>query len=210
MRPVMRQGHTEPRISIQDAIAQPHAFAVGAIEGLAGEIAIIDGDVWVARPEGGQLQVTGPKAVSGDQATLLTLAYVDQWQSFPIDTAVQGDDLESLIMHTADANGIDTTKPFPFVIKGKLTDIDLHVINGYCPIATDPSTVDAQPWKLANTKQTEAVIVGFFAQNAAGVLTHHGTAIHAHAIITSKGETITGHIDRVVVEPGMTLRLPSQ
>ena len=147
MRDVMREGHTESRIRLADAVAQPHAVAVGALEGLAGEITIVDGDVWVSRAADAGLRVTGPDPIDGDQATLLTLAHVAKWQSVTIETAVEGYELESLIEQMARARGIDTARPFPFVIEGELASVDLHVINGYCPIATDPATVDAEPWR---------------------------------------------------------------
>lgn len=209
MREVMRQGQTEPRISLADAVAEPHAVAVGALEGLAGEVTIIDGEVWVSRMHGGELRVTGPEPIAGDRATLLTLAHVGAWEYVPIESAVEGIDLEALIEQAARARGVDTSRPFPFLIEGMLTSLDLHVINGYCPIATDPATVDAQPWRWSNSRRADVRIVGFYAPNAAGVMTHHGSSVHAHAILLVDGKTVTGHIDRVVVEPGMTVRVPT-
>ena len=209
MRAVMREGLTEARISMTGAAGEPHAYAVGALEGLDGEITIVDGEVWIARPEGEGLVVTGPGAVDGDQATLLTLAHVAEWRSVPIETSVEGSALESLIEEAARARGIDTSMPFPFVIEGELPGVDLHVTNGYCPIATDPSTVDAQPWSWTSPGPIEAVIVGFYAPDAGGVMTHHGTSIHAHAVLQIDGKTVTGHMNQVSVVPGMTLRVPA-
>jgi acetolactate decarboxylase len=208
MRPVMRGGETQGRVSLIDATAAGHAIGVGAMEGLKGEITIVDGNVWVSRPDGNGLKMTGPRAFRGDQATLLTLAHVDAWASRPVTSQLQGAALEAMIEQVARDEGVDTTKPFPFVIEGHLNDLDLHVINGYCPIATDPSTVDAQPWHWSCPSSRSVIIVGFYATNAAGVMTHHGSSIHAHAITTLNGETITGHIDAVTVEPGMTIAVP--
>lgn len=208
MRAVMREGHTEARISLADAVARPHAIAVGALEGLGGEVTIVDGDVWVARVGEAGIQMTGPNPVDGDQASLLTLAHVDQWRTCTIETATQGSDLEALIKRMALENGIDATMPFPFVIEGRSADMNIHVINGYCPVATDPATVDAQPWRWASSQPVDVVIVGFFAPNAAGVMTHHGTAVHAHAVLSTGGKTITGHVDQVSVTRGMILRVP--
>lgn len=210
MRDVMREGHTEPRISLEDVVAQPHAFAVGALAGLAGEITIVDGDVWVSRVADGGLYVTGPEATDGDQATLLTLSYAGKWRDITIEKAVEGPALEAFIEQTARMHGTDTAKPFPFVIEGRLANLDLHVINGYCPIATDPATVDAQPWRWSNSRPTDVTIVGFYAPDAAGVMTHHGTSIHAHAILSVDDEILTGHVDRLALEPGMTLRISTE
>lgn len=208
MREVMRDGHTEARVRPADAVARPHAVGVGALEGLAGEVTIVDGDVWVARVEDGDVRVTGPAPADGDRATLLTLAHVARWQSVTIDRDAEGGDVEAIIERAAGERGIDTSDPFPFIIEGAAEGVDLHVINGYCPIATDPATIDAEPWRLSISTPTDMLVVGFFAPDAAGVMTHHGTSIHAHAVLSLDGETITGHVDRVDVAPGMTLRLP--
>lgn len=138
MRDVMREGHTESRIGLTDAVAQPHAVAVGALEGLAGEITIVDGDVWVSRPTDRGLKVTGPEPIAEDQATLLTLAHVATWQTVTIETAAEGRELELLIEQTAQARGINTTKPFPFVIKGKLTMWTCTSSTGIAPSRQTP------------------------------------------------------------------------
>ncbi|HEB60574.1 MAG TPA: hypothetical protein ENJ06_02000 [Phycisphaeraceae bacterium] len=208
MREVLRDGHTEARISMTDAVAEPHAYAVGALEGLTGEIMIVDGNVWVARNDGDNLQVTGPTPDANDKATLLALTHVTNWKSETIKPSTEGQELESLIEHMAREQGLDTSQPVPFLLEGKTGSINLHVINGYCPIRIDPATMDVKPWRLSVTNKTDVVIFGYYAPNSAGVLTHHGTSIHAHALIRKKGRTLTGHVDQVTVEPGMILKIP--
>ncbi len=208
MREVMRDGHTEARVCLSKAVARPHAYAVGALEGLAGEITIVDGDVWVARVVDGDVKMSGPLPASQDQATLLTLTHVDKWESIPVTMEVEGDALESYIEQTARALGIDTSQPFPFVIEGDAIRADLHVINGYCPIATDPATMEAQPWEWSSPKAGPAVLVGFYAAESGGVMTHHGTSVHMHGVINIDGRTVAGHTDSAMVMPSAVLRLP--
>jgi acetolactate decarboxylase len=208
MRSVMREGRTELRIALADAVAAPHAIAVGAIEGLAGEVTIVDGEVWVSRVEDGSLRPSGPVPGPGDRATLLTLAHVGAWRAVPIQSSATEGEFEAFVEHAARSRGVDTTRPFPFLIEGTLTDIEMHVINGVCPHATDPETVDAQPWRWSGSQATDVLIVGFYAPNAVGVMTHHGSLIHAHVVLSLDGSTVTGHVDRVVVAPGMSLRIP--
>lgn len=209
MRQVMREGQTEPRIRLTDAVAVPHAYGVGALEGLTGEVTIVDGSVWVARVAHGGVDVSGPAPLAHDQATLLTLAHVARWEPLPVTTAVEGAALESYIEEAARAMGIDTSRPFPFVIEGEAIRVDLHVINGYCPSAVDPATIDAQPWVWSSPAPGRAVIVGFYAPDAAGVMTHHGTAVHMHAVVDIDGRTVAGHVDEAAAGAGAVLRLPS-
>lgn len=212
MRDVLRDGHSEARLALTDAAARPNAVAVGALEGLRGEITILDGDVWVSRPAGPRLQVTGPEPVAGDQATLLTLATVGRWQtvSLNLDDVCEGAALETVIEQTARRHGLDTKRPFPFVIDGTVVQIAIHVINGFCPMATDPASVDAEPWRWTSDDPTAATIVGFYAADSAGVMTHHGTSVHAHALLELDGRMTTGHVDQFSVSPGATLRIPTE
>jgi acetolactate decarboxylase len=208
MREVMREGRTESRIAL--AGLGRDTIAVGALAGLEGEVTVLDGGVWVARPEGDGVWVTGPTASANDEATLLTVATVERWTyvSLDVDGTVSGAALERLVERTAREHGIDTTRPFPFVIDGVVERLDIHVINGFCPHAVDPATVDAEPWRWSVDEPTPARIVGFHAADAAGVLTHHGTAIHVHALVERDGRMVTGHVDGVAVRAGARLLLP--
>src|SRR6185436_15409534 len=57
MRPVMREGQTEARVQLSEVVKRPHAYAVGAVESLDGEIVIEDGKCWLARKKGQALVV---------------------------------------------------------------------------------------------------------------------------------------------------------
>ncbi len=221
MREVMRMGQSEARQSLASVVERDGAIAVGALEGLRGEITIMDGKVWVARPEASALRVSQDSKDTQDSATLLTFAHVSKWKSIPIRISATGSHVDDFIKAEATKLGLDTTSPIPFVIEGKTSDIAIHVINGYCPIANDPSTMDDQPWRWdsesSESDQHHVQIVGFYAPDAVGEMTHHGTSIHAHAILSAiqrddvrstHGKTITGHVDRVTVQPGMVLKLP--
>ena len=158
----------------------------------------------------GSKTVTGPAPVAGDSATLLTHAVVERWQesNLGLDGATGGAELEAVIEQAASKAGIDTSEPFPFVIEADSADLELHVINGYCPMGSNPADMDAEPWRWSPTA-TPATIVGFFAHGAAGVMTHHGTSVHLHAIVRQDSRTITGHVDRLTLNPSASIRLPA-
>lgn len=209
MREVMRQGKTQARISLVEATDKPGAIAVGALQGLTGEITIVDGETWVARVDAhNELVLTGPEPNSTDGATLLTLGHVEDWAQTEIKESVEGRELEKVIEEFAQTRGIDTTQPFPFRIEGTINRISIHVINGYCPIATDPDTQDKKPWRWSANEPVLVNIIGFYAPNKVAVMTHHGTSIHAHAILQTGETRLAGHIDQAVIEPGMVLRVP--
>lgn len=203
-------GQTEARVGLAE-VAGPRVIAVGALAGLEGEITILDGEVWIARPDGDGVRISGPSPSSGDQATLLTVASVTGWGRVALAMVepATGAELEALIEQAARDRGVDTTRPFPFVIDGVAERLEIHVINGVCPYAADPANFDAEPWRWSADEPLNARIVGMYAAEAAGVLTHYGTSMHVHALIESDGRMLTGHIDGLTLKPGASLQLPA-
>lgn len=209
MRAVMREGKSEARVVIAGDIARPHMFAVGAMAGLQGEVTIKDGQVWVTRVVGGAPAGAGPSVGASDWATMLTSASVPAWEAVELDADARGGELEALIARVAGARGLDTAKPFPFRIEGRITSLEMHVVNGYCPHGEGNASESNLPWKFSGEPPEDTSIVGFFAEGAGGVLTHHGTAIHAHAIVGAPEGTLTGHVDAMGVGRGAVLLLPA-
>ncbi len=48
MREVLREGNTQPRISLVEVAQRPGAIGVGALAGLGGEVTVVDANVWIA------------------------------------------------------------------------------------------------------------------------------------------------------------------
>lgn len=207
MMPVMREGHTEARVKLAECATQ-HAIAVGAIEGLDGEITVIDGAAWVSRVRNGGIVTTGPEVVPTDRATLLTATRVDRWYATRLEASVSAMELEAAIERIARDHGLDTSRPLPFMIEGDATSLEMHVINGYCPQSSDEVAAGREPWRPTLTKPSRVVIVGFLAKNSEGIMTHHGTSIHAHGLLTVNGQRVTGHIDSIAIAAGAQIKVP--
>jgi len=206
MRAVMRGGSTEARASLREWEG-PDTIAIGAATGLDGEITMIDGQAWVSRVRGGEVITSGPEINPADQATLLVASRVREWSSTRLSTPLAGTHLEAAIALAASDHGIDTSKPFPFVIDGAATALEMHVVNGFCPHVGEPDP-GSEPSRFTLNEPTPVLIVGFYAKDAHGVLTHHGTSMHAHALLQRSGTRATGHIDSLAIQAGATLRLP--
>ena len=203
MRDVLRLGKTEPRITFEEVLKRPDAIAVGALAGLEGEVTIFDGDFFVATTADGASATTRRDPPENTSATLLTLAYVSDWVEQPLEVARS---LEDAIVLAARSHQIDTSKPFPFTIVGIAESYELHVINGFCPIATPSLPPEDMPWRQ-HGETTPLRVVGFYARGQEGVMTHHGSNTHMHAIIGRGEGVITGHLDSVVLAPGSTIWL---
>jgi acetolactate decarboxylase len=204
MRDVLRLGNTQSRISFAEMRQQPHAIGVGALTELQGEITIFDGQIFVATtPDGISASTTSGDTNLGS-ATLMTLAHVEKWHHDSLPDSLP---LEQAIEKVALSRGIDSERPFPFIIEGVASSYELHVINGFCPIATPDLAPEDQPWR-AQGESTALKVIGFFARDQHGVMTHHGSNLHIHAIIGDGDETISGHLDAVQMAPGSVLSVP--
>ena len=204
MREVLREGRTEGRV-VLDRILGEHSIAVGALEGLGAEITVDGGVLHLAEASAG---TQGPEArerdaSAGERATLLLVADVSVWDelSVPADSDLAA--VEEVLRKAARKRGWAIGEPFPFRVEGVAEHVELHVLNGSCPIA-NPS--GPAPWR-ASLEGAEIVLVGFFAENAAGKITHHNQNSHTHVVVPEN--KISGHLDRVRLRAGARLFLPS-
>jgi alpha-acetolactate decarboxylase len=208
MREVLRDGNTEARVALSDAGITAETYGVGALAGLQGEITIDAGDVTVSRSTGADA-VTTTKGISDDDAaSMLFLGTVSGWHNIDITEPVSSLEVDGLL-GTAFAGRGTNHGPTPFRIEGTFSDIKLHVIGGQCPIRArmhgEPMT---SPAFELDIPQASATVIGIYADDAAGDVTHMGSDTHMHILVEHDGRTITGHVESIGVLPGSTLQIP--
>jgi acetolactate decarboxylase len=201
---IMHEGQTGEVFRVGDAIAQPHAFAVGALSGLRGEVTIRDGVIWLAYPQGDHARVAQDQQTS-EQATLFVLSHVPAWQTSAITAPVSNADLDAFIEARAIAAGIDAGQPFPVRIEGPMVSVDWHVIDGNRLSEGGSHEDHLRAAVTGRLRDVEAELVGFFGQSAQGVFTHMGQRSHFH-VIEPVSET-TGHVDALEIGAGARLML---
>ncbi len=204
MKEVLRQGHTEARVRLSEICKSDSMVAVGALDGLRGEITVIGGEAWIARAPQVATVVGERTRTSTESATLLVASDVSAWQKSSI-TEEAGAELDAIVVAHAEAAGMDVSKPFPFIVEGEFADIQLHVIRGGCPIANPDGPKPAR----VHEDLAKGRIVGFYARNSSGDLTHHTSDVHAHIILDGEG-LVSGHLDSVQLRSGNALRLPTR
>lgn len=127
-------------------------------------------------------------------------------------------DLQSYVKTRAQAAGIDTGKPFPFLLAGTPLEVKWHVnVDRTQGQAITPELFTQS--KAGYVLRGQAMdIVGFYSeahpgvfisQFAPGIKPGDGVknAIHIHTV--TQGGQAAGHIDDIVLGPGMTLKLPA-
>ncbi len=200
LRELIHEGRVEGRVELA-TVVHPGTYAVGALEGMRGEVTVIDGAAWLAVGErdGGRAKV----GLSGERAALLVAANVSAWRDIPIETAIAVADLDARIEGYAVSAGVATDKPFPFVIEGDV-DATWHVLKG--PPAPGANPHDHARNAVVGKLAGPAIVVGFFSKHHVGVFTHMGHTVHAHVI--DRRAAVGGHADELAVRAGATLRLP--
>jgi alpha-acetolactate decarboxylase len=202
----------QARVDVAEIAGRPHFYGVGALEGLKGEITILDSLAFVTRvtPEG------APQAGSpaDAKATLIVGQSIERWTRHTMTEAVSHDRFDETIGARAVGAGVETADPFVFVIEGAFTEVRLHVINGACPIHARINKLEIpegeRPFEL-DVENVSGTLVGIYAADAVGRLTHPATKTHTHLIYTdpATGERVTGHVERVGLSKGATLKLPA-
>jgi hypothetical protein len=207
MHAVMHDGDTGGKVRVSDAISDPHAFGIGALSGLTGEIAILDGVAWTSRVDDAGRVDTAPSARADDQAALLAVAHVEQWNRQPIERDVALGDLGEYVRARASDVGLEHASTIPFIVSGELDELDAHVLNGRCPYA-GPGSSGTEPVKGGRSR-AHGTLVGFYTAGEPGRLTHQGQNTHVHVVLAGPSPFV-GHVDGVRILSGASLSVPAR
>ena len=198
---------TDGVVELKQAISGESLFAVGAIQHGLGEITVVDGKPYLDYGDDG---IGNSKNVipQEEQAVLLVMAKVNKWQSIEIPGFLPQDKLFEVILSKAKENGLNTEKPFPFLLEGGFKELKVHVINGRNPKFMGHGSKE-KFYKMAVATKTHqpATVVGFYSASNQGVYTHPGESWHLHAVIKESNASV--RIDGIHTGGHVTLKLPA-
>jgi alpha-acetolactate decarboxylase len=213
MHEAIGQQQHQGRVQLKNLVEQPHFYGVGALAALEGEATIFDGKVTVTRVDAkGQLEPT-ESAQLDESATLLVGAYVPSWTEHTTAKSVPPDEFDKYLADAATRAGLNTSEPFVFTVEGEFSKVTLHVINGACPLHARLKKIgipkEMQPFE-AELKKVRGRVVGVFAKDAVGNITHPATSTHMHLVFhdAKTGKMVTGHIEQLGFQEGAVVRLP--
>lgn len=214
MHEAIGQKQDQGRVRFADLLKRPHFYGVAALEGLQGEATVLDGKLTVTSVDDRGRLKPATEAPADKQATMLVGAYVDSWSEHAVPKDIAADQFDKFVADTAAAAGLDTSRPFVFTVEGDLRDVRLHVINGACPIhariMNKTLSKEEQPFE-SQFARTQGTIVGVYARDAVGKLTHPATSTHVHLLFADPetNAKVTGHVEQVGIGEGAVLRLPT-
>lgn len=195
MRNVMWKGELHATLKTDTLPDNRHLYGLGPVEGLKGEILILDGITYVSKIENdGSMKVIQEKQIG---APFFVYGRCNEWSRFQLTpSTVSLAALEKLL----DSLSVTFTKPFLFRLTGHFPSAEIHVVNL-------PDGIKVTNPEMAHTNQRnfqlenqEAEIVGFFSKEHSGVFIHHDSFVHCHLITSDKQQM--GHLETLVIDPG--------
>ena len=204
LRTIM-SGNIQAVISLDSLSNKKNLYALGAVDNLKGEIQIFNSKPSNSFVIDGSLKI---KDSYNLKAALLVYAEVEAWDSFQIEKSKTKSELEEKIFKMAKSNGINLEKPFPFLLEGNVASLDWHVINW-----NEGDTIHNHKKHKASglngtLRNTDVEILGFYSTKHKAVFTHHTTNMHMH--FKTDDTTTTGHVDDLLLNETITLKLPKQ
>lgn len=204
LKNIMRKANISAKANLTDFQNTKHLFALGAAENLKGEILILDSQLFLSYVQDQKMEISHS---FDHKATLLVYTSVEKWTSSTIPNNVATyEDLEKYIEQIAKEKGINTNEPFPFRIEGMAKSFDWHIIDWKEGDTEHSHEKHIKSGLHGTLTDQEVEILGFYSNSHHAVFTHHTTNMHLHVKTTDN--TVSGHLDDLVLGPGMSLRLP--
>ncbi len=214
---IFKTGKASSVVSLEDLAGRKGLYAMGPVDGLDGEITIFDSKPYITQVRGKDFTLDNTLKHG---AFFLVWTEQTKWKDVQVPGTVKDYvDLQKFVKAQAQAAGIDTTKPFPFLLSGTPAEIKWHInidrTEGK-PITKELFLKSKEPYV---TKNEPVDIIGFYSERHAGVfLTQFAPAIKEgsgmenaiHIHLVSRVSKAAGHIDLITLGEGMVLRLPAQ
>jgi alpha-acetolactate decarboxylase len=205
---LMTQGKTSPAVWLRKMGDDSTLVGIGALSGLRGEVAVVDGAVWLGYSTDRTSSHGRTLSGADETAAFLAVAAVPEWQSFTLATGVGHTDLDRRLEKLARDAGLDARVPVPVIIAGRFENLRFHVADGRGmqqnqPISEKDVLASSSQGSHENVK---GVLVGFFSTGTHPAIFHPRTRHHLHLVVREKPEV--GHVDRVDLAVGTTVRMP--
>jgi acetolactate decarboxylase len=212
---IFETGKADGVLSLRLLEGREGVYAVGPLKGLDGEITIFNSRPHITRVRGAGCTVEH----SWDQdAIFLVWSNQRKWRDIAIPENVSGYlELQTFVKAQAEAAGIDSSRPFPFLLAGAPAEIDWHINIDRSEGKPITQELFAKSKAGYVIKGEPVDMIGFYSEHHPGVFISKYTpavppasglanALHIH-FVSRQGEA-AGHVDNLKLGAGMMLRLP--
>lgn len=179
-------------------------YGLGAIGDLKGEIQIFNSKPFNTYVEKDQIAFDNTFTKS---ATILVYTQVKKWKEIDVPAKIHTrKQFEKYLEKRALAHGIDTKKPFPFLLSGTFKENTWHVINWDKADKVHSHKKHKKSGLYGKLQNENLDMIGFFSLYHTGIFTHHTTNMHIH--FKSTNGNYAGHSDDFILGKKMILKLP--
>ena len=198
MHKMMMSGDNSGKLDIS-AIKSRNLYGVGPLEGLKGEITILDGKPYIGTVSSSGKPVVQKKWT--ESAVFFVHAESRNWKTMKVDGGIGSKkELDKFIADALKLYSIDKEEKAIFKVRAKARSLAYHIMN-----LKSEARISHQSHRSAKVmyelEGSNIEIVGFWApKKMMGVYSHMGDRTHLHFV--SKDEKHSGHIDSLSLEPG--------
>ena len=204
LKNIMHKADISPQINLKDLSKKKNLYALGAVGNLKGEILILDGLPYVTSVKNNEVLMDHSFDRS---ATLLVYSQIEQWKEIPIPQTVHSyKELELFVESAANKHDVDTSMPFPFLVKGVVEELDWHVIDWKQNDTVHTHEKHKKAGAYGIIKNENVLVLGFFSKKHKGIFTHHSTYMHLH--FKTEDDRRAGHVDDLILGKQGKLFLP--
>jgi len=204
LKNMMQKGDISGKVELSKFKDVKNFYALGAIENLKGEIQIfnsVPANSYVSK------NTIRTDKTFNKRATLLVYASVEKWKNLKIPAEViTYEQFEVFVKKAASENGINVEEPFPFLLEGEIQKFDWHVINWRDGDTIHTHKKHKTKGMHGTIKNKEVEMLGFYSEKHKAIFTHHTRNSHIH--VKTSGNGVAGHVDDLLLDIGMTLKLP--
>ncbi len=201
MHRTIMEGEITGQVRLVDLLVAPGLNAVGPVEGLAGEITVIDGVAHVGEVRDNAFTSSQRADAS---SPFLVWANVREWSRQPLPSdALTSASLEALLPTILGDAGFDPAQPVPFRIEGIATTLSFHVLHQVSGVAPGREAHDRAKVH-GEIADAPVKLVGFYSAEHRGVFTPSSSDVHIHFTDGSR----SGHVEAFKLHPGAMLLLP--
>ncbi|MCO6486938.1 MAG: acetolactate decarboxylase [Phaeodactylibacter sp.] len=199
LKTIMREGNLSGQVAVEEILKKKHVYALGAMEGLKGELLAWNGKLLIARVQDSVLELSQDPT---GKAALAVYASVPHWgAAIPIPYNVRSyEALENFIRDAARKEKVDVENPFPFLVEATVNKLDYHIIDWPEGDTVHTHEKHLQAGMRGTLSAAPVKILGFYSAHHHGVFTHHSTNMHLHFM--SMEAPIAGHVDSLIIERG--------
>lgn len=206
LKNAMKQNDLTVYVS-SDTIDLKNFYALGALEGLKGELLIMDGQVYTSSQGDTTNNSLDLKQNINFSANFLVGAKVSKWISLDVPKTIKTkSDLEKFVSEKAIEQGFDKADPFPFLLEGPTKSTSWHVVNWDANDSTHTHEKHVKSGIYDTDLEEDVIILGFYSEHHKGIFTHHSSFLHMHVLNDKKA--IMGHLDDLTLGEKMILKLP--